>query len=178
MIANLEIPTDKSGDVYLFPRNADEGRLLLGHLSMLLSVEVAGRKIATGDRDEKIRISCFPNAYSIHGFCLGHKEFVTTVAFLPLNEKVLVSASGTLTGMIAVNTMTKYSFVPGDGCLKAWCVETCREISTHSCHCDVDLVQPFGTGDTPSNGKTIHAIKSFQIFSVGSKTLIAALIHG
>nr|KAG5691967.1 hypothetical protein BaRGS_011358 [Batillaria attramentaria] len=92
---------DKSGDVYSFPTVAEEtkggdekvkdgddsevkdederqgkGQLLLGHLSMLLDMCLAGRDtyIVTSDRDEKIRISNFPNAYSIHTFCLGHTE--------------------------------------------------------------------------------------------------------
>lgn len=30
--------------------------------------------LITADRDEKIRISHFPNAYNIETFCLGHKE--------------------------------------------------------------------------------------------------------
>ena len=30
--------------------------------------------LITSDRDEKIRVSCFPNSYSIHTFCLGHLE--------------------------------------------------------------------------------------------------------
>ena len=32
--------------------------------------------LITADRDEKIRISHFPNAYNIETFCLGHKESV------------------------------------------------------------------------------------------------------
>ena len=30
--------------------------------------------VVTADRDEKIRISCYPNSYNIHQFCLGHTE--------------------------------------------------------------------------------------------------------
>jgi len=32
--------------------------------------------IVTADRDEKIRISHFPNAYNIQAFCLLHTEYV------------------------------------------------------------------------------------------------------
>ncbi|GFR73487.1 tRNA (guanine-N(7)-)-methyltransferase non-catalytic subunit [Elysia marginata] len=53
-----------------------DGTLVLGHLSMLLGVMLVddGRKIVTCDRDEKIRISRFPDAYNIHAYCLGHTE--------------------------------------------------------------------------------------------------------
>ncbi len=53
--------------------------LLLGHLSMLLDVLVTdcSRFVVTCDRDEKIRVSRYPNAYNIHTYCLGHTEFVT-----------------------------------------------------------------------------------------------------
>ena len=30
--------------------------------------------VITADRDEKIRISHFPNAYNIKAYCLGHNE--------------------------------------------------------------------------------------------------------
>ena len=37
---------------------------------------------ASMTRDEKIRISRYPNAYSIFGFCLGHSDFVTSLEVL------------------------------------------------------------------------------------------------
>ncbi len=86
MIAGTHIETnsydaaDKSGDVYEFSvRDDGPGRLLLGHLSMLLGVALSRdeKYIITCDRDEKIRVSHYPNAYSIHNYCLGHKDFVT-----------------------------------------------------------------------------------------------------
>ena len=33
----------------------------------------ASRYVLTADRDEKIRVSHFPQTFNIHGFCLGHK---------------------------------------------------------------------------------------------------------
>ena len=30
--------------------------------------------LITSDRDEKIRVSCYPNSYNIHSFCLGSLE--------------------------------------------------------------------------------------------------------
>ncbi|KAJ9588336.1 hypothetical protein L9F63_018262 [Diploptera punctata] len=79
------ILADKSGDAYEFSvTSLDlEGKLLLGHLSMLLDVLVTPdeRFVITCDRDEKIRVSCYPNAYNIQSYCLGHKEFVTSILF-------------------------------------------------------------------------------------------------
>lgn len=90
------VVADKSGDAYLYKLNNDcndKEELLLGHLSMLLDVLVTScnKYIITCDRDEKIRVSCYPNAYNIVTFCLGHKEFVTNIE---LHGEVLISASG------------------------------------------------------------------------------------
>ncbi|PIK45215.1 putative tRNA (guanine-N(7)-)-methyltransferase non-catalytic subunit wdr4-like [Apostichopus japonicus] len=89
---------DKFGDVYQFSvKTVDEpGSLLLGHVSMLLDVAATpdNKFIITCDRDEKIRVSCFPNAYNIHGYCLGHTQFVSCFKIVPGKENLLVSAGG------------------------------------------------------------------------------------
>lgn len=86
---------DKTGDVYLHKLNGDKDQpqLLLGHLSVILDMILSecGKYIITCDRDEKIRVSCFPNAYNIVSFCLGHTEFVTSIKLV---KNILVSASG------------------------------------------------------------------------------------
>ncbi|KAK7080608.1 hypothetical protein SK128_026138 [Halocaridina rubra] len=118
---------DKTGDVYHFPlrgNNSSEGNAnsengnntetdifremksepqpLLGHLSMLLDLVVTKDKkyIITSDRDEKIRVSHYPNSYNIESFCLGHREFVTQVDLLPGKEPLLLSCSGDGTLML------------------------------------------------------------------------------
>ncbi|CAG9816311.1 unnamed protein product [Phaedon cochleariae] len=86
---------DKTGDVYLYKLSSDVDQpvLLLGHLSVILDMLLSkcGKYIITCDRDEKIRVSHFPNCYNIASYCLGHTEFVTSIK---LFDEVLVSASG------------------------------------------------------------------------------------
>ncbi|CAK9831051.1 tRNA (guanine-N(7)-)-methyltransferase non-catalytic subunit wdr4 [Anthophora retusa] len=91
------VVADKTGDAYLFSnQQSDNGALLLGHLSMLLDVLVTEdeRYIITTDRDEKIRVSMFPNSYNIVSYCLGHRKFVTNILELPHDKTVLMSCGG------------------------------------------------------------------------------------
>ncbi|KAJ8051125.1 tRNA (guanine-N(7)-)-methyltransferase non-catalytic subunit WDR4 [Holothuria leucospilota] len=89
---------DKFGDVYRFSSkdSSHPGELILGHVSMLLDVIITPDDsfIITCERDEKIRVSCLPNAYNIHGYCLGHTEFVSRCQLLPNHSHVLLSAGG------------------------------------------------------------------------------------
>ena len=93
---------DKNGDVYSMTSDrGEEGeeagpRLMLGHLSQLLDMAVTrdGKRLLTADRDEKIRVSMFPDCFNIDNFCLGHTEFVTSIALSSCDEARLVSGSG------------------------------------------------------------------------------------
>ncbi|XP_022120535.2 tRNA (guanine-N(7)-)-methyltransferase non-catalytic subunit wuho [Pieris rapae] len=88
---------DKTGDVLFYDiLKNDSGVKLLGHLSFLLNVLQSqdGNYLISADRDEKIRVSCYPNTYNIQTYCLGHKEYVNHIEFLPHNNKYLLSASG------------------------------------------------------------------------------------
>lgn len=88
---------DKSGDVLIYDiKKENSGTKLLGHLSLLLDVIQSNdtKSIISCDRDEKIRVSCYPNTYNIQTYCLGHKEFVNHIEFLPHNDKFLTSSSG------------------------------------------------------------------------------------
>lgn len=107
--ADAILAADKSGDVIKVSlekgnqgnddvteaASADQ-ECLLGHLSMLLAIQLSpcGRYVLTADRDEKIRVSHYPNSYNIHGFCLGHTEFVSCMKIHPENPEVIVSGSG------------------------------------------------------------------------------------
>ena len=50
--------------------------------------------IVTSDRDEKIRVTNFPETHEIQTFCMGHTEFVSSIELLPHNQEVLLSLSG------------------------------------------------------------------------------------
>jgi len=89
---------DKAGDAYLFSTSCpmETGTLILGHLSMLLDILVTHdmKYILTTDRDEKIRVSMFPNCYNIISYCLGHAKFVTNISELPHEKSILISCGG------------------------------------------------------------------------------------
>ena len=94
---------DKSGDVYKTDLSIENNLTLIpddcimGHLSMLLDITFVRTEeneefLLTADRDEKIRLSHYPNAYNIQGYCLGHTEFVSHVKLIDSNR--ILSASG------------------------------------------------------------------------------------
>jgi hypothetical protein len=75
-------------------------RLLLGHTaSMLTAVECTRTTnngnngnydnellILTADRDEKIRVSSFPNTHEVQGYLLGHSAFISSMAIVKNNK--------------------------------------------------------------------------------------------
>jgi WD40 repeat protein len=70
---------------------------LLGHCSTLSDALLSAdeRFVVSSDRDEKIRISHFPNAYSIHAFALGHRNFVSRVQSVAVDGgEALLSGAG------------------------------------------------------------------------------------
>ncbi len=51
--------------------------------------------ILSSDRDEKIRVSCYPQVYSIQSYCLGHTSFVTSI-LIPQNKPNILISGGKL----------------------------------------------------------------------------------
>ncbi|KAL1124537.1 hypothetical protein AAG570_001163 [Ranatra chinensis] len=142
---------DKTGDVYSYSTDVGGSeKLLLGHLSLVLDVLVTRDKkyIITCDRDEKIRISCYPNAYNIHGYCLGHEEFVSSIHLLPHNPKYLVSCSG-------------------DGTIRIWDYCELIEVLKYDCSRDADI---------PDNGSQPPAITHMTVFELTSNSSILVVL--
>jgi WD40 repeat protein len=98
---NSVLVADKFGDVYQFNIHEkeienleDHGKFLCGHVSMISDMFMTndGKHLITSDRDEKIRISEYPKCYNIHGYCLGHDQFISNMTML--DEKYVLSSGG------------------------------------------------------------------------------------
>ncbi|XP_063699082.1 tRNA (guanine-N(7)-)-methyltransferase non-catalytic subunit wuho [Culicoides brevitarsis] len=90
---------DKTGDVFVFDCIDAEspGKWIQGHISQVLDIQMNKEMdfFVTSDRDEKIKVVKWPEHCEIEAFCLGHKEFVSSIEFFELGEKEwLVSGSG------------------------------------------------------------------------------------
>lgn len=98
--SSMLLVTDKAGDCYRYDclQVYSEALLLLGHMSVVFDVVWTPdmKHIITCDRDDKIRVSKYPDTYNIHGYCLGHQEFVAGIALLAENKLVSVSGDKTL----------------------------------------------------------------------------------
>ncbi|VDN22552.1 unnamed protein product [Cylicostephanus goldi] len=59
-----------------------EGEPLTSTISMVLDVTITndGRFLLSADRDEKIRVSRYPQAFVVQSFCLGHDAYVSSLA--------------------------------------------------------------------------------------------------
>uniref|UniRef100_A0A1A8HSS3 WD repeat domain 4 n=1 Tax=Nothobranchius kuhntae TaxID=321403 RepID=A0A1A8HSS3_NOTKU len=132
---------DKSGDVYSFSvvEPQAEGELKMGHLSMLLSMVVSpdDKFIITADRDEKIRVSHRRSPYNIQSFCLGHRQFVSTLHIPPSHPHWLLSGSG-------------------DGTMKLWEFESGRRLQSW----DLSQLDESQSSDPDKNTAVVRIISS------------------
>lgn len=86
---------DRTGDLFkIMPDGSHE--FLLGHLFMLSDIKFIvdpreGIKfIITTSRDEKIRVSNYPNTHSIEQFCFGHRHYVESIVVVDTNRFISV----------------------------------------------------------------------------------------
>lgn len=107
----LLVAGDLAGDAHAFSLDGDLKRhkLLLGHTaSMLTGLCISNSVLLTADRDEKIRISSFPQTFVIEGFLLGHEAYITAL-------------DASSNGIVATAS--------GDSTVRLWNVKTQKQIS-------------------------------------------------
>lgn len=146
---------DRTGDVYLIDCNAGKAEtsvtLLMGHLSIILSMEMTpdDRFLITADRDEKIRVSHFPNSYNIQSYCLGHGEFVSSVVVM--DTETLITGSG-------------------DGTIRMWKLSSGKLISSVDCGPDHNVKQILRVKDQMI-AVSFYSMKSVTLYNLmdGSK---------
>ncbi|KAJ7509880.1 WD40 repeat-like protein [Mycena galericulata] len=76
--------------------NPSGGKLILGHASFLTAflLSVDEKYIISADRDEHIRVSWYPQGYTIETYCLGHEKFVSAIHIPAFSPSELVSGGG------------------------------------------------------------------------------------
>jgi tRNA (guanine-N(7)-)-methyltransferase subunit TRM82 len=112
----IVIAGDMSGDTIAYPvvpQSTSTRRLLLGHTaSILTGLNVVSGLLLTADRDEKVRVSAFPDTQLIRGYLLGHTSFISTM-------DVVVSTTTDRTLGVTGS---------GDGSVRLWDCASCHEI--------------------------------------------------
>ena len=117
-VTEVALVGDKTGDVWALPLpGLGQATLMLGHTASivtglaLVGPPGGGCLVASADRDEKVRLSCWPETSLVSNFCLGHTEYVSGIA--SHGERVVS--------------------VSGDGTLRAWAASSGCETGRHAC---------------------------------------------
>lgn len=86
---------DRFGDVFSY--RSKESSELLGHLSIITGISFANDFLVTADADAKIRVSKYPNTFTVQSFCLGHTGFISSLVCVPEHSRLFSSsADGTI----------------------------------------------------------------------------------
>eukprot|EP01041_Mallomonas_annulata_P004334 gene4334-8627_t len=90
--------SDKAGEIWaLDVPHMNRLVKLAGHTASVITdmaLSPCGTLLATSDRDEKVRISNFPQLANIAAYCLAHTNVVTSVSFLTLHSQSYLVSSG------------------------------------------------------------------------------------
>jgi len=117
----MVVAGDMVGDATAFPldNTQHKGRLLLGHTaSMLTDMKLHGSNILlTADRDEKVRVSSFPQTCIVKGYLLGHTAFTTSI------DTVIINSDNDNRSNLCVSC-------GGDKTLRLWNIDTCSLVTT------------------------------------------------
>jgi tRNA (guanine-N(7)-)-methyltransferase subunit TRM82 len=137
---------DLAGDTYAYSLQEKCSRVMLGHTaSMLTGVCVSKNHILTCDRDEKVRVSQFPESTIIEGFLLGHEAYVTSID---------TAADDAGTSIVAS--------CGGDGTVRLWNVETLQQL---------DVVDVNKTDEAKEGGIASILIPTDLAFDQEGKTI-------
>ncbi|KAK5584193.1 hypothetical protein RB653_005801 [Dictyostelium firmibasis] len=89
----IEVSGDKSAKN---DEKESDKNLVFGHYSSIVDIKFSAcfNYLLSADRDEKIRVSHYPNCFDIESFCLGHTKYVTEILLVPGRDDLLISGSG------------------------------------------------------------------------------------
>ena len=93
---DVVIVADRAGEVWFVGAPLMKSSICVaGHTASVITdmVAVANRFIVTADRDEKIRISQFPQSALIQSYCLGHTSVVASVCSFRLGSNTTCANS-------------------------------------------------------------------------------------
>jgi WD40 repeat protein len=147
---------DLVGDATAFPIEGENrsGRLLLGHTaSMLTDIQLVRQDtLLTADRDEKVRVSSFPQTCIIKGYLLGHSAFVSCIDVITQSD-IVVTCSG-------------------DHTLRLWTLSTYTEIARE----DMGEKLPIQVSATSELVTVIfHNTNAIHVYSVPELKLVQTL---
>jgi WD40 repeat protein len=88
------VMSDKAGEVWVTNYELSDPIRVAGHTASVITDTIGvNDMIVTSDRDEKIRVSCFPDMVSLYSYCLGHTSVITSLAFLSHEQSTYVVSS-------------------------------------------------------------------------------------
>ncbi|KAG1728117.1 WD40 repeat-like protein [Suillus lakei] len=91
-----EVSSGYTRDALASHENPSGGELILGHASLLTTFLLTADEqyIVTADRDEHIRVSWYPQGYTIESYCLGHQQYVSAIHIPSFSPGTLISGGG------------------------------------------------------------------------------------
>jgi len=83
---------DKNQNLIITAENCIMRNISMLHDIAFIRINDKKSFLLTGDQDDKIRLSHYPNIFNIEGHCFGHTEFVSHIKLIDNNH--ILSASG------------------------------------------------------------------------------------
>jgi len=95
-ICKVLLVSDKAGDVYAsgLPLLSDPVFINRHTASVITDMALSKSILVTSDRDEKVRVSHFPDVENIQAYCLGHTSVVSSVCIATIDSKTVILSTG------------------------------------------------------------------------------------